>query len=591
MRFSYHLLVVLFLVIGTLTAADIYVPDNQPTIQDAIAAAATGDTVIVRPGTWLETIDFLGKAITLRSESGPGVTVIDGNQAGTVVTFQSGEGAGSVLEGFTITNGTGTDIAGRDTGGGVLCGPASSPSITGNVISDNDADDGAGIATFTLSSPAITANEIRNNTAKYGGAINLDDDCTPVIADNLFVGNRVTLYGGAIRCAIGCDAQIERNAFDDNRSSAGRGGAIYNYNSAPLIRHNSFVNNFCLENGGAIYNRKSTATISYNSFTGNSTSEYGGAVHCTTYADALITGNLITGNHADLGGGGINAYNFSEPVITNNIITNNTTDGVGGGIGCVKEAKPEIINNTITGNFALDAGGGVSTVNGAWPTLTNNILWGNSATSGNEIYVGTTTIPSTLTISSCDVKGGQGSAKVSVGSVLNWGTGMINAQPVFVEVAGGDFHLTLGSPCRNAGNSSLTLLPTEDFEGDLRIVGSAVDLGADEFATHLYTLGDVVPGGAISVRVTGTPAKKVTLALGTGVADPPSPTPHGFLYIPLPPANTWSIGKTSAQGWLAFGATIPLAWGSGSEHPLQALVGQWGAGGSELTNLLLLAVD
>ena len=50
------------------TAADINVPGvNGPTIQAAINASVNGDEIIVAQGTYPEAIDFLGKAITVRS--------------------------------------------------------------------------------------------------------------------------------------------------------------------------------------------------------------------------------------------------------------------------------------------------------------------------------------------------------------------------------------------------------------------------------------------------------------------------------------------------------------------------------------------
>ena len=91
-------------------SATLYVPDNYPTIQTAIDAAGGGDTVIVRPGIYVENIDFKGKAITVESEQGPQGTIIDGNQSGSVVRFQSGEGLDSILSGFSITNGSGTPV-------------------------------------------------------------------------------------------------------------------------------------------------------------------------------------------------------------------------------------------------------------------------------------------------------------------------------------------------------------------------------------------------------------------------------------------------------------------------------------------------
>ena len=95
----------------------IYVPDDQETIQGAIDTSTDGDSIIVRPGIYVENINFIGKAIVVKSESGPNVTVIDGGNAvypdsGNVVLFVNGEGSGSVIEGFTITGGTGSNICG-----------------------------------------------------------------------------------------------------------------------------------------------------------------------------------------------------------------------------------------------------------------------------------------------------------------------------------------------------------------------------------------------------------------------------------------------------------------------------------------------
>ena len=71
------------LVIQTLSLSDtIYVPDDYPTIQGTIDAAVNGDEIIVRPGTYVEKIDFVGKAITVMSKQGAAVTTIDGNHTG-----------------------------------------------------------------------------------------------------------------------------------------------------------------------------------------------------------------------------------------------------------------------------------------------------------------------------------------------------------------------------------------------------------------------------------------------------------------------------------------------------------------------------
>ena len=154
----YLIILVAMLFMPALALSDtIYVPDDYATIQGAIIAAVKGDTIIVKPGTYVENIDFLGKAITVMSEMGAQATLIDGNQSGSALKFKSGEKADSILNGFTITNGKGILY-----GGGVYCDNKSSPVIMNNIIMENNARSGGGIYCY-LSSPIITNNTIRDN--------------------------------------------------------------------------------------------------------------------------------------------------------------------------------------------------------------------------------------------------------------------------------------------------------------------------------------------------------------------------------------------------------------------------------------------
>ena len=137
-------------------AATIRVPADAATIQQAIDAAAPGDTVLVAPGTYVENLTFLGKAITVVSEGGPAVTVIDGNWSGPVVAFTSGEPRGAVLRGFTVQRG-----ATSFSGGGVLI-QNSSPTIADNWIVGNGACSGAGVYS-SFGSPLIQGNRIARN--------------------------------------------------------------------------------------------------------------------------------------------------------------------------------------------------------------------------------------------------------------------------------------------------------------------------------------------------------------------------------------------------------------------------------------------
>jgi uncharacterized protein (TIGR02145 family) len=115
----------------------IFIPQDYPTIQAGIDATSDGDTVLVSAGTYVENVNFNGKNIALIGVDRE-TTIIDGNQSGSVVTFNSGEDSTAVLTGFTITNGN------HYNGGGIYC-DSTSPSIRDCIISANVGVEGGGI--------------------------------------------------------------------------------------------------------------------------------------------------------------------------------------------------------------------------------------------------------------------------------------------------------------------------------------------------------------------------------------------------------------------------------------------------------------
>jgi hypothetical protein len=96
-----------------LPAVEIQVPAEQPTIQAGLDAAVNGDTVTVADGLWTgagnRDLVFNGKEVLLRSANGAALCTIDcqGSQATPhrAFSFESGEGPGSVVQGFTLTGG------------------------------------------------------------------------------------------------------------------------------------------------------------------------------------------------------------------------------------------------------------------------------------------------------------------------------------------------------------------------------------------------------------------------------------------------------------------------------------------------------
>ncbi|MHC4695671.1 MAG: right-handed parallel beta-helix repeat-containing protein, partial [Planctomycetota bacterium] len=142
-------------------------------IQDGIDAAVNADEVVVDPGTYNELIGFLGKAITLRSSGGADVTTIDGTGLdGSVVKCVSGEGADTVLDGFTITGGAGTVCHYNPTSscGAGMFNDNSSPTVTNCTFSGNMASyHGGGMYNNNSSSPTVTNCTFSGNTASGGG--------------------------------------------------------------------------------------------------------------------------------------------------------------------------------------------------------------------------------------------------------------------------------------------------------------------------------------------------------------------------------------------------------------------------------------
>jgi outer membrane protein assembly factor BamB len=154
------------------------------TIQDAIDAATDDYTIIVLPGSYVEHISFDGKAVTVRS-SEPGdwdvvtSTIIDGNfTAGSCVVFDQGEGPDSVLDGFTLTNGKGTEVVPYGLcGGGILC-LDTSPTIQHCNITNNG---------FRLAGHEPWVN--------FGGGIALLENCQANIINCFITYNAVVGFG------------------------------------------------------------------------------------------------------------------------------------------------------------------------------------------------------------------------------------------------------------------------------------------------------------------------------------------------------------------------------------------------------------
>ena len=241
------------------------------TIQEGIDAAAVGDLVIVAPGTYLENIVFPGHAITVRSDVdgdpltediAPATTIIDGNQSGSVVTFNSGETEDSVINGFTISNGD-TSVF----GGGISCLESSSPTIMNCIILENNTTYGGGISCLDSSSPTIMNCIISENTARDGGGISCSESSSPTIMNCIISGNNTTSLGGGIIC-IDSSPTIMNCIISENTTTHG-GGISNRDSSSPTITNCILWNN----DPDEIHVTSGTPAVTYSDIDGGWTGE------------------------------------------------------------------------------------------------------------------------------------------------------------------------------------------------------------------------------------------------------------------------------------------------------------------------------
>jgi predicted outer membrane repeat protein len=440
----------------------IYVPADQPTIQDGINVAAAGDVVLVAEGIYYENINFMGKAITVAShfyldqkEKHIRKTIIDGSQPsnpdfGSVVSFVSGEDTNSVLCGFTITGGTGTleffpGFPPAREGGGVICS-FSGAKIIRNIITGNKAENGFICSGGGLSTgpPFASTHVILENN---------------IFKENTVKGSFITGGGGVSFASSGKVIQnsfIKNTAYALEGSAAGGGLIVQSWDPTVAPPHEVVVSGNIIMRNKALQDENATNWLGGNgggmtilgskgNFTNNIikhnevnavNSSFAPGVLFDFPPDEVYFRNNIVSHNTFNGpgpcfGGGFAIWDGS-PVIENNLFEKNyATYGGGGWIGdAFSFAK--IINNTITKNHAELQGGGIYTKN-AEATVMNSILWNNHAPQGCEIYIESGTINVTYS----DVKGG-------------WtGTGNREVNP---HLLGMLQFLGFRSPCIDAGN-------------------------------------------------------------------------------------------------------------------------------------------
>jgi hypothetical protein len=274
----------------------------------------------------------------------------------------------------------------------------------------------------------LTNGNIGYNTGQFAGGGAL---CGAQISDGVLVS----------------DNELIENCLIVSNSAGYGGGVQYGTVSNCVITLNRSAGS-----GGGVED-----CVSYNCIFSNNFAElYGGGA---SGGFSTLNNCLLIDNVGVMGGGGV----FGSTVNNCLVISNTASDGIGGG------ADDSVLNNcTVVGNKGTDAVIGGGGYPGFTPSAKNCIIYYNG-----ELDIAPT---SNLPVTNCCTT-----------RYNPPGTASFTNAPLFVNPAAGDFHLQSNSPCINAGNNSF-VTTTVDFDGNPRIVGGTVDIGAYEYQTPASVL-------------------------------------------------------------------------------------------------------
>ncbi len=325
MRFICSFIAMVILPTFELKAEIIRVPDDHPTIQQAINASDDGDVIEIASGTYNEIgITTDGKGITLRGKvdsNGIPITIIDGQHQGILMNFSFQDDNETRIEDLFFTRG--------------------------------GDDEYAAVILFHGRPIFTNCHFVENGTstnARFGGGVyNLNG--APQFHDCRFVGNTARWGGGYASWETGQpDHPVFTNCeFIGNTDLLG--GAMANMRSQPVIDGCLFRNNTATELGGGLYNDGSDCCLHWNgSF---------------TLRNCVIEENMA----GDSGGGLYNAF-YGLPIIENCSIRENSAVNDGSGIASENDMNPTLQGNTICSNS-----GTLDQISGDWTDGgQNNIL-------------------------------------------------------------------------------------------------------------------------------------------------------------------------------------------------------------------------
>jgi parallel beta-helix repeat protein len=511
--------------LATATSGDVYtLHDASGPCGNAPFTINTGAQVTIQGQTQAEGFDGTISSTGILTGVDNGATVI------TNLTFKNGS---------TANRGAAIGLSG-----------SASPTVSNSIFLSNNATQAGGAINVQVSGDAtLTGNTFgalgQPNTAAgfTGGAAFVNSQAHVNVSGNQFLYNSTTgsnSAGGGGGIAVFSEstdanaATFTNNILVGNTTDGNSGaGAFIESSGGQVITGNTFranVINFpqqtqvdekgaglsivlLAQSGGS-----TTVVQAHNLFDSNvihggvrvgtvarlpvAQFDFGGAGEFATAPSVLSTDDTYVGNHVDssgntgipIGGGFAlqgnssgNATQKTTLTAANMVVANNSvgSSGEGGGVyagfdtGCSQPpctAEVDAFDSTVTANSVGAGGSGPEMAGNTTDTakLVNSIVTGPVGSQTDVEGFGT------FTATYSDV--------CNAGAAVS-GTGNICKDPLLKNVAGNDVHQTSASPTFDTGNSALVPSGlTQDYEGDPRISGARVDIGADEIVVAVPTL-------------------------------------------------------------------------------------------------------
>ncbi len=280
-----------------------------PSIQAAVAAAAHGDVIALADGHYTaeddHNVDFLGKAITIRSQSGdPEACTIACAFANPerAFLFLSGEGPESRLENLRIKD------AVADTGAAVLCVGAS-PTLSNIVFLSGYATMvGGGVACLNGAAPTLVGCQFNGNAAEDDGGGIWCYESSPVVTDCYFFYNDADDNGAGFYATDNCEPHLADCVFERNNAlDCGAGAGLVR--SGGRIENCTFFDGVTTVGGGALFFHGYCTTRVSNCTAFNNTGAEGSSVLIRHYSTPVFENTLLSyGN----GGPGVTCMSASS---------------------------------------------------------------------------------------------------------------------------------------------------------------------------------------------------------------------------------------------------------------------------------------